>query len=189
MAQVTGATLVAVNGSPSSTSKTHALATLAIELAGGGTIIDVGALDGDALLLRGEHESVRSALDAMTAARPLVLVTPVYRATYSGLLKLLLDQLSPETFAGTPVVLATTGGSPAHFLSIDTGVRTVVTSLGGWSVPTPVYATGADFDDAGSPGRATAFDNAARPRRGRAADRVSARPAARTRRSPLVSTA
>jgi FMN reductase len=147
----TKVSLVAVNGSPSDTSKTHALAAAAVDLAGGGELINVGSLDADALLLRGKDPSVTDAIGAITAARPLVLVTPVYRATYSGLLKLLLDQLSPDSFAGTPVVLAATGGSAAHYLSLDTGLRAVVASLGGWSAPTVVYATPADFSAEGSP--------------------------------------
>ena len=132
--------LVAVNGSPSDTSKTHAVATAAVELAGGGSVINVGDLDADALVLRGRHASVSDALEQVAAAQPLVLVTPVYRATYSGLLKLILDQLPTEAFDGKAVILAATGASPAHFLSIDTGFRSLVASLGGWSVPTVIYA-------------------------------------------------
>jgi FMN reductase len=143
--------LVAVNGSPSDTSKTHAVAAAAVELAGGGSVINVGDLDADALVLRGQHPSVTDALALVAGAQPLVLVTPVYRATYSGLLKLILDQLPTEAFEGMAVILAATGASPAHFLSIDTGFRALVASLGGWSVPTVIYATGADFAEDGSP--------------------------------------
>ncbi len=49
------------------------------------------------------------------------------------------------------MVLAATGASPAHFLSLDTGLRPVVASLGGWSVPTVVYATGEDFSEDNEP--------------------------------------
>ena len=143
--------LVAVNGSPSDTSKTHAVAAAAVELAGGGAVVNVGDLDADALgPARPARERDRCARPGR-GARPLVLVTPVYRATYSGLLKLILDQLPTEAFDGMAVVLAATGASPAHFLSIDTGFRSLVASLGGWSVPTVIYATGADFAEDGSP--------------------------------------
>lgn len=144
-------TLVAVNGSPSDTSKTHAVAAAAITLHGGGTLIDLTDLDGDALLLRGEHDSVKAALAAIAVADVVVLVTPVYRATFSGLLKLLLDQLPHGALEGTAVVLAATGASSAHYLSLDTGLRAVVASLGGWAVPTVVYATGDDFNEGNEP--------------------------------------
>jgi FMN reductase len=143
--------VVAVNGSPSDTSKTHTLAALALERAGGGTLVDVSALDAHALVLRGEHASVREAVAAIEASEVLILATPVYRATYSGLLKLVLDQLRSEALRDVAVVLIATGGGPTHYLSLDTGLRAVVASLGGWGVPTVVYATGADFDLDGQP--------------------------------------
>jgi FMN reductase len=144
--------VVAVNGSPSTTSKTHALAAAALELAGGGTLVNVSDLDADALLLRRQHESVGAAIDALVSAEVLVLVTPVYRATYSGLLKVVLDQLPTDALRGTAVVLAATAGSGAHYLALDTGLRAAVASLAGWSVPTVAYATGDDFDADGNPG-------------------------------------
>ncbi|MGZ4689592.1 MAG: hypothetical protein ACXWAY_08185, partial [Acidimicrobiia bacterium] len=58
--------VVAVNGSPSDISKTHALAAAAIDLAGGGQLINVGDLDADALLLRAKHPSVDDAVAAMS---------------------------------------------------------------------------------------------------------------------------
>jgi len=140
-------TVVALNSSPSTGSKTHALARLALDLNGGGRLIDLGALDAEALLGRATHESVTDALTAVAGADILVVATPVYRATYNGVLKLLFDQLEQGALAGTAVVLCATAGSPLHYLSIDTGMRALVASLGGWSVPTAVYATGDDFAD------------------------------------------
>ena len=141
-----------MNGSPSTISKTHSLAAAALDIAGGGTLVNVSELDADALLLRGEHESVRDAIDALVGADVIVLVTPVYRATYSGLLKVVLDQLPTDALRGTAVLLAATAGSGAHYLALDTGLRAAVASLSGWSVPTVAYATGDDFDTDGQPG-------------------------------------
>ena len=42
-------------------------------------------------------------------------------------------------------MLAATAGGPAHYLALDTGVRSLVASLGGWTVPTVTSATPADF--------------------------------------------
>ncbi len=127
------------------------MAAAAVELAGEGRLIDVGGLDADALLGRASHPSVDDALAAVSSAGVLVVVTPVYRATYSGLLKVLFDQLAAGALEGTACVLGATGGSLHHFLSIDTGFRALIASLGGWSVPTVVYATGEDFADANLP--------------------------------------
>ena len=80
-----------------------------------------------------------SAIHAIDEADVLVLVTPIYRATYSGLLKVLLDQLPTAALVGKACVLAATAGGPLHFLSLDTSMRALVASLDGWSVPTVVY--------------------------------------------------
>lgn len=139
--------VVAVSAGDSPTSKTRVLAKAAVELGGGGQLIDLLDLPADALLGRGRHPAVDDAVASATNARVLVLATPVYRATYSGALKAFLDRFPADALARTAVVLAATAGSPAHYLALDTGGRAVVASLGGWTVPAIVYATGADFTD------------------------------------------
>ncbi len=109
-------------------------------------VFDLVALHPAGLLGVTPDVAVSKLLEAMSAARPLVLVTPIYRATYSGLLKVLFDQFGPDALRGVPCILAATAGSPAHELALDTGFRSLVASLGGWSVPTVIYATPGDFD-------------------------------------------
>jgi FMN reductase len=146
--------LIAINASHSLASTTHHLAAAAVELHGSGRVVDLAALDPAALLGVGKDDHVQELLDAIPAAWGLVLVTPVYRATYSGLLKVVFDQLPQSALRGVPCVLAATAASPAHYLALDTGFRSLVASLDGWSVPTVAYATPADFDEAKQPGDA-----------------------------------
>jgi FMN reductase len=144
--------VVALNGSPSSSSKTHTVAARAIEFAGKGEVIDLGSLDANALLGRTSAPDVTAALEAIAGAPALLLATPVYRATFSGLLKVILDQLPPRALLGKACILTATGGSAHHSLVIDTGMRPLIASLEGWSVPTSLYATGDDFDADGNLG-------------------------------------
>jgi FMN reductase len=140
--------LVAVSSGDSPTSKTRALAEAALEIeGGGGQLIDLIDLPAEALLGRHPDRAVDDAVTAASASEVLVLATPVYRATYSGALKAFLDRFPADALARTAVVLVATAASPAHFLALDTGGRAVVASLGGWTVPIVVYATGADFTD------------------------------------------
>jgi FMN reductase len=139
--------LVVVSSGDSPTSKTRALAEAALAIGGGGHLIDLVDLPADALLGRRHDQSVDDAVAAAAGAATLVLATPVYRATYNGAMKAFLDRFPTDALAGTVVVLAATAASPAHFLALDTGGRAVVASLGGWTAPTVVYATGADFVD------------------------------------------
>ncbi len=149
MASAVGpAPLVAVSAGDSPTSKTRALAASALEIEGGGHLVDLSHLPADALLGRHSHRTIEEAVALSTNAGVLVLATPVYRATYSGVLKAFLDRFPTDALGRTAVVLCATAASPLHFLALDTGGRALVASLGGWTVPTVVYATGADFVDA-----------------------------------------
>jgi FMN reductase len=138
--------LVVVNGSPSTTSRTATVARVAADL-DGGTVLHLADLPADALLGRRRDPRFEAALDVVRSADRLVLATPVYRATYSGLLKLLLDALQDKELAGTAVLLAATGGTDRHFLSLDTGLRSAVATLSAWVVPTVVYVTRPDVVD------------------------------------------
>jgi FMN reductase len=143
--------LVALNGSHSASSSTHAVATLAAELYGSGEIVDLVTLDPAGLIGTAPSPDVGGLLAAIDDASILVLVTPIYRATYSGLLKVVFDQLPAGGLKGKSAVLAATAGGPAHYLALDTGMRSLVASLDGWTVPTVTYATPADFDEAKQP--------------------------------------
>jgi FMN reductase len=138
--------LLAINASHSLSSTTHQLAALSVELHGEGRVVDLIALEPAGLLGVAPDADVATLLEEMSAARPLVLVTPIYRATYSGILKVLFDQFGPDALRDVPCILAATAGSPAHELALDTGSRSLVASLGGWCVPTVIYATPKDFD-------------------------------------------
>jgi FMN reductase len=139
--------LVALNGSHSASSSTHAVATLAAEIYGSGEIVDLVTLDPAGLIGSNPSPDVAALLQAIDDASILVLVTPIYRATYSGLLKVVFDQLPSGGLKGKAAVLAATAGGPAHYLALDTGMRALVASLDGWTVPTVTYATPADFDE------------------------------------------
>lgn len=83
-------------------------------------------------LLSGHTENpvLRRALDEVAAADALIVATPVYKASYTGLLKAFLDLLPQSGLAGKTVLPLATGGSLAHVLAIDYALRPVLTALG-----------------------------------------------------------
>lgn len=139
--------LVAVSAGDSPTSKTRALAKAALDIGGGGELIDLLSLSADGLLGRTQDAAVDAAVELAAGAKVLVVATPIYRATYTGALKAFFDRFPTDGLAGTAVVLTATAGGPLHFLALDTGLRPLIASLAGFSVPTTVYATSADFED------------------------------------------
>jgi FMN reductase len=109
------------------------------------SLVDLAQLPADALLGRGSAPEVLAALESLRAARIVVTSTPVYRATYSGLLKVFFDLLPPDAMIGKVGVPIATGAAPDHRLVIDHGLRPLFASLGAVVVGTGVYATDKEF--------------------------------------------
>ncbi len=92
--------------------------------------------------------ALSEAFDAVTGADGLIVVTPVFSASYSGLFKSFFDALSstdPEALTGTPVLIAATGGSARHSLVLDHALRPLFSYLRAVVVPTGVYAASEDW--------------------------------------------
>ena len=140
-----------ISGSPSPTSSSRRLVKRVLDLLaarGFATdVIDLSALPSEALLARGEDAAVAGALAKVGDARVLVVGTPVYRATYTALLKTLFDLMPENYLSGKVAVLIATGAAPGHMLAIDHGLRPLVASLAGVSAATAIYATPGDFVD------------------------------------------
>lgn len=142
--------VLALNGSPARPSRSRVLAARALELAGGGRLVDLADLDPAALLALGHAPAVDKVRDAVLASDVLVVATPVYRATYTALTKTIFDLLPMEGLRGVVVVPIASGFGPEHALSVDHGLRPLVASLGGWTVPTGVYAARSEVADDGT---------------------------------------
>ena len=93
------------------------------------------------------NEATREAVARMVGAGAVLIGAPVYRATYPGVLKNLLDIAPVEALRGKPVGIVAMGGSPHHFLGVDWQLRAVLTWFGALTAPTAVYVTGGDFKD------------------------------------------
>ena len=138
--------LVAISAGESASSKTTALVA-PILAEHSGRLIELSELSADGLLGRADDPAVTDAVAAAAAADLLIVATPVYRATYTGAMKAFFDRFEPDALKNTAVVLCATAIVAEHYLSLDTGGRALVASLGGWTVPTVVYATREDFTD------------------------------------------
>ena len=77
----------------------------------------------------------------------MLIGAPVYRASYPGVLKNLLDVTPVEALQNKPVGIVAMGGSPHHYLGVDTQLRQVLGWFGALVAPTSVYLTSGDFRD------------------------------------------
>ena len=88
---------------------------------------------------------VQAELAAIESADVLVVGSPVYRGSYTGLFKHLFDLVHHEALIDVPVLLAATGGSDRHALVIDHQLRPLFSFFQARTLPLGVYASEQDF--------------------------------------------
>jgi len=91
--------------------------------------------------------ALTDALERLQTADGIVLVSPVFNGSVSGLVKSFLDLVQPQALQGIPVALGATGGSARHSLVIDYAMRPLMTYLRTFPMPTGVFAATADWGD------------------------------------------
>jgi len=90
-------------------------------------------------------ESLRKVLDTVVAADALIVVTPTFSASYSGLFKMFFDVIDDKALTGKPVLLGATGGTERHSLVLDYALRPLFAYLQANPVATGVYAASTDW--------------------------------------------
>jgi FMN reductase len=98
---------------------------------------------------------LRSVVENIIGADGLIAVTPIFTASISGLFKSFADILEDGTLAGKPVLIAATGGSARHSLTLDHAMRPLMSYMRAITVPTGVYAAPEDWS-ASAPESSTA---------------------------------
>ena len=141
--------IVALAGSPSANSRSSALLRHVLDrFADGVARTEIVLRDlPPAALVRADHDdpAIRHARDQVAAARLVVIATPIYKASYSGLLKTFLDLLPQDALRGKTVLALGTGGSAAHLLALDYALKPVLAALGARHILDTVYAVDAQF--------------------------------------------
>ena len=141
--------VVAVVGNPKPMSRTRAATELIVEKLTGQpptAVIDVVDL-GEGLLGWGDP-GVAEAKKTVLEADALIVASPTYKATYTGLLKLFLDQFGQGELNGIPTFPVMLGGSANHALAPELTLRPVLTEIGA-SCPAPsLYLIDATYETA-----------------------------------------
>jgi FMN reductase len=94
-----------------------------------------------------ESSSVREHLQAVANSHLVIVASPTYKATFTGLLKAFLDRYPNDALAGTVCIPVMTGAAPFHALALDVHLRPLLVELGA-SVPSRgLYVTEPELDD------------------------------------------
>ena len=123
--------LIGISGSLGRPSKTHALVgavatRVSAQFGTATTLHDLDAFGpslGQARSLADLAPETRALVDQVIAADALIVGSPVYKGSYTGLFKHLFDLLEPAALAGKPVLLTATGGGDKHALVIEHQLR------------------------------------------------------------------
>jgi FMN reductase len=138
--------ILSICGSPGAHSRSTWLAAQArTRLASGrGSVRDIALRDlAPQALLSGDVAAppLRDAVAAVLEADAVIVATPIYKTAYSGLLKVFLDLLPPDTLRRKVILPLATGGSPAHLLALEYALKPVLAALGARHIVDGVYAT------------------------------------------------
>ena len=109
-------------------------------------VATLGPLFAGALQREDLQPEVEDALRAIETADLLIVASPVYRASFTGLFKHLFDFVGQYALVGTPVLLAATGGGERHALILEHQMRPLFGFFQALTLPVGVYASDTDFD-------------------------------------------
>ena len=142
--------IITIEGDPSGSAK----ASAALQAAQGylrragvhSSVLRARNLPADDLALgRRDSPALLAAQCLIEQAQGVIVATPIYHASFSGLLKLLLDALPPDALRDKIVLPLATGGSDAQGLALDYALHPVLTSLGATYILPGVAVTDAQI--------------------------------------------
>lgn len=147
--------IVAVSGGLQCPSRTLALVEQLLDSLSDATpvntrLIELGELVpkfGNVLQRSQLPAEVESVLRDIETADLLIVASPIYRGSYTGLFKHLFDFVHHESLIDVPVLLAATGGSDRHALAIDHQLRPLFSFFQAHTLPIGVYATDKEFEN------------------------------------------
>ncbi len=144
-----------INGSPTPISRSAALldhvrATLE---AANLEVHDVSILDfpaEDLVQARYGSSSFTGFIEEVASAAAVVVSTPIYKASFTGGLKALLDILPQEALLGKAVLPLASAGTLAHLLALDYALKPVLSVLGSRDIEQGVFAVDNQFEKTAS---------------------------------------
>lgn len=134
-----------VFGSPAKFSRSSALADVIGEqlLANGvkTSSISINEIPAEDLIAgRWEGQAAQRFVRKVAEVDAVVIATPVYKASFSGALKAMLDLLPERALAGKIVLPVATGGTLAHLLAVEYALKPVLSALGARHILSGVFA-------------------------------------------------
>ncbi len=101
----------------------------------------------DLLYARFDSPALLALSEQLREADGLIVATPIYKASFSGVLKTLLDLLPERALDNKVVLPLATGGSIGHMLAVDYALKPVLNALKAQEVLLGVFADDSQIED------------------------------------------
>lgn len=107
--------------------------------------LDIELCDGrDPALYEGDTKIL---IEKVVAADALILGTPVYRGSYTGILKNVFDVMPNDALVGKPVGIVVTGSTQHHYLAIEHQIKPLLGFFHAHALPGGVYLIPEHYND------------------------------------------
>ena len=147
-------TLLGIHGSVTWPGRLHQALGLALEAAEGDSVttslLHLGGHKisfADGRPLPDYADDTEAVVERVMAADMYIIATPIFRASFTGALKNLLDHIPVEGMMGKACGLIGMGATDHHYLTVDTQLRPVLAWFGAHLVPGQVYLKSQHFQD------------------------------------------
>ncbi len=130
---------VIINGANARTSRVNAIQQYILENVGATTIEVFDLSAQDLISANFASAAIKAANALVEQADVVVVLTPVYKAAYSGILKTYLDLIPQKGFENKHIIPIAVGGTAHHLLAIDYALKPVFSALGATSISQGVF--------------------------------------------------
>ncbi|OMF25673.1 FMN reductase (NADPH) [Paenibacillus sp. FSL H8-0548] len=155
--------IVIISGSPNASSRLNGITQYVeqqlIEKAHSVNVITVVALPAEDLIhAQFGSPAIVEANKLVEEADAVIIASPVYKASFTGVLKTFLDLLPQKGLDGKIIAPLFIGGTIAHLLSIDYSLKPVLASMGAKLFVSGVYAVDSQINRTQEPNEAPVFE-------------------------------
>jgi FMN reductase len=141
-------TVTIVVGNPKPQSRTfHAAELVAERLTGKAPDERIDLAEFGARLLDWSDAEVAAAKAIVAASDLVVVASPTYKGTFTGLLKLFLDRFGAGELFGVTAVPIMLGGDLRHLLAVETSLKPVLVEIGATCPTQGLFLVDSSYDD------------------------------------------
>lgn len=136
--------IVIISGSPTKTSRSSAISSY-IEnnlISQRQQVYNITVRDlppEDLVYANFNSPEVKRVLSLIEQAHAVIVVSPVYKASYTGVLKAFIDLIPEKGLADKVILPIATGGSIAHLLSLEYAFKPLFSVLGSQEIKNGIY--------------------------------------------------